>query len=116
MSGNIENKEFLAKLREGKGENTRKPLSKKRGKRMSEKYNGFTNWETWHMKTMIGDSYDEDYIEEMGFRDAREFANYLESDMYDNIPRDISDVYKYIIQSNLREVNWEELANSIMNY
>lgn len=82
-----------------------------------EKYNGWTNYETWRVKLeMFDDVSDENY---KGYTEANELAEVLEQTA-DDIITSFGDIDEQSIavsyaRAFLQEVNFYEIAESIIN-
>lgn len=78
------------------------------------KYNGWTNWETWLVNLWWGDSL-LSYVEEDNIKDHEDLMNYVQeafTDVYDlNAVGFIGDV----LNGFWSEVNWRELLTHYRN-
>lgn len=81
------------------------------------KYNGWTNYETWNVALWMGESgnyYDEIAQEVAKGADSRDDAVYLlskemEFDHEENMP-ELNGTYSDLLSAALRAVNWYEIA------
>jgi len=96
---------------------------------MSNKYNGWSNYETWNFKLWLDN--DEDLhnyiigeikkIKEIGtshIHEVSEVSNFLRSYIDDNVPTlkvsDKNGFYQDILNGGLREINTHEVAESYL--
>ena len=96
---------------------------------MSNKYNGWSNYETWNFKLWLDN--DEDLhnyiigeikkIKEIGtshIHEVSEVSNFLRSYIDDNVPNlnlsDKNGFYQDILSGGLREINTHEVAESYL--
>jgi hypothetical protein len=97
----------------------------------TEKYNGWTNYETWNCKLWIDNSQgDQEYWVEQA-QDAYDSAekddsftkkenaaldlmDRLKDSFEENVPTDVSGFYADIMNAALSEVNWHEIAESLL--
>ena len=77
-------------------------------------YNGWRNYETWKANLEL---VDHEYYREMGFDDANELAQYLESDIEELVTGDMdTDHISYDLTVNfLGRVDWWEIADTIVS-
>ena len=88
-------------------------------------YNGWTNYETWNVKLWI-DNEEGSYrywqaqargaIRKNSDKDdaTYDLAKQLEQEHYDNMP-ELNGTYLDLLNGSLREVNWGEIAHSLID-
>ena len=92
------------------------------------KYNGWTNYETWNFKLWMDNDGSDQYWEERAegiwqgtdeddkdrsYDATKQLEDELEASAYENCP-DTSGFYGDVLNSSIREVNWREIAEHIM--
>lgn len=93
-------------------------------------YNGWTNYETWNCKLWIDNDGSLEYWEEQAMLNAQAamdqypdegkeratgwLANELNTHFIENSP-EVTGFYADILSAALREVNWHEIARSIID-
>jgi hypothetical protein len=72
----------------------------------TEKYNGWSNYETWRIHLEMFDAWTNDPMDEDG---CKEFAEFLAIDVIPEVEGTLSEGY---IRSFLDRVDWREIAES----
>ena len=75
-------------------------------------YNGWTNYATWKINL---EAIDHDFWREGGYADSHELAAQLEEYCTEYALEDANDLQASIISSFLADVDWWEIADSIIN-
>jgi hypothetical protein len=86
-----------------------------------DEYNGWTNYETWSVKLWIDDShyYWQEIVQEYkdsdsGTKDVYGLAERIREEIEDNSPLNGASVYSQLLNGALCEVNWQEIAESLL--
>ena len=80
---------------------------------MSDKYNGWTNYETWNVALWLhNDEVSYNYWEEQtsNAETVEELASQLEQEVKDQSPARDASLYTDLLGAALSEVNWYEIA------
>tara|TARA_B100000131_G_C18118797_1_gene612121 strand:+ start:210 stop:500 length:291 start_codon:yes stop_codon:yes gene_type:complete len=85
---------------------------------MSNKYNGWTNYETWNVNLWLNnDQGTYDFIVELAKQyadDAPMLAQALESFVDELQPELEASMFSDILNAAMREVNWQEIADALL--
>ena len=85
---------------------------------MSNKYNGWTNYETWNVNLWLNnDQGTYDFIVELAKQyadDAPMLAQALESFVDELQPELEASMFSDILNAAMREVNWQEIADTLL--
>jgi hypothetical protein len=91
-----------------------------------EKYNGWTNYETWAVSLWIDNEessyrywrgeagrYQHDIEDQLDA--VRVLATQLKQEISDNAPTDAPNVYSDLLTAALSDVNWAEIAENLLS-
>ena len=78
-------------------------------------YNGWTNYETWSVKLWM-DNDNNCYWEEIAkdYKDVLALARRIREEIEEANPLTEPNMYSQLLNSALEEVNWEEIAESLL--
>ena len=85
-----------------------------------KEYNGWTNYETWTVKLWMDEScYWEGIAEEYrdsdsGEKDIYGLAQRIKEEIEENNPLNEASMYSQLLNGALSEVNWREIAESLL--
>ena len=75
-------------------------------------YNGWTNYATWKINL---EAVDHDYYRDFGYEDSHNLAEFIEAEVTEYLLEDANNAQASIITSFLSDVDWWEIADSIIN-
>ena len=77
-----------------------------------ERYNGWTNWETWLANLWIGNEYESySYWKEAAeVNDTYDLSQMMKEHFEESIPEDCTGFFRDLINGELSSINWYEIA------
>ena len=80
---------------------------------MADKYNGWTNYETWLVKLWMDES--GDYWNDVTSDNVAEVSDFIKEQHEEINPvQDVNGVYSDLMSASLSAVNWDEIARSVI--
>lgn len=78
---------------------------------MNSNYNGWSNYETWLVNLWLSE-----FLQELDIDDVSTLADYIEEYLEENNPiKETSGLYVDLLTSALKEVNYREIAEDILD-